>query len=234
MRLDRGAQDTLGSQLQRELREAIRSGRLEEGERLPSSRVLAAELGVSRGLVLDCYEQLSAEGYLTARSGSATRVATRVAARAAPRPGDHRVTATVPRLAVDFRPGVPDLTSFPLHDWLWAVGGAARQAPTAAMGYGDSRGAGALREVLAAYLRRVRGGSGDAERMLICTGYAQGINLVVRWAATGYAGSRSRTLATATCAPSPNEPESRPSRSRWTREAWTWPRSRPPVPEPWW
>ena len=176
LRLDRGAQDTLGSQLQRELREAIRSGRLGEGERLPSSRVLAGELGVSRGLVLDCYEQLTAEGYLTARSGSATRVA----ARAAPRPGDHPVMATSPRLAVDFRPGVPDLTSFPLHDWLWAVGRAAHQAPTAAMGYGDSRGAGALREVLAAYLRRVRGGSGDAERMLICTGYAQGINLVVR------------------------------------------------------
>jgi GntR family transcriptional regulator/MocR family aminotransferase len=175
LRLDREARGTLGSQIQRELREAIRSGRLREGERLPSSRMLASELGVSRGLVLDCYEQLTAEGYLSARSGSATRVA----ARAATRPGDHPATATPPRLAVDFRPGVPDLTSFPMHDWLWAAGRAARQAPTAAMGYGDSRGAGALREVLAAYLRRVRGGSGDAERMLICTGYAQGINLVV-------------------------------------------------------
>jgi GntR family transcriptional regulator / MocR family aminotransferase len=84
------------------------------------------------------------------------------------------------RASSDFRPGVSDLNSFPLHDWLWAVGRAARQAPTAAMGYGDSRGAGALREVLAAYLRRVRGGSGDADRMLICSGFAQGINLVVR------------------------------------------------------
>jgi GntR family transcriptional regulator / MocR family aminotransferase len=127
--------------------------------------------------VLECYEQLTAEGYLSAQPGSATRVA----ARATARPGGDHTAATPPApLTVDFRPGVPDLTSFPLHDWLWAVGRAARGAPTAAMGYGDSRGAAALREVLAAYLRRVRGGSGDADRVLICTGYAQGINLLLR------------------------------------------------------
>jgi GntR family transcriptional regulator/MocR family aminotransferase len=177
LRLDRRAEETLGSQLQRELREAIRSGRLSEGERLPSSRGLAAELCVSRGLVLECYEQLIAEGYLSAQPGSATRVAAGTTAR---RGGDPAVAVAPPPLAVDFRPGVPDLTSFPLHDWLWAVGKAARDAPTAAMGYGDNRGAAALREVLAAYLRRVRGGSNDAERVLICAGYAQGINLLLR------------------------------------------------------
>jgi GntR family transcriptional regulator/MocR family aminotransferase len=176
LRLDRGAGETLGSQLQRELREAIRSGRLGEGERLPSSRTLAGELGVSRGLVLECYEQLAAEGYLSARPGSATRVAGRALARPMVPPA----AASPPPLAVDFRPGVPDLTSFPLHDWLWALGSAARGAPTAAMGYGDGRGAAALREVLAAYLRRVRGGSGDAGRLVICAGYAQGINLLLR------------------------------------------------------
>jgi GntR family transcriptional regulator / MocR family aminotransferase len=176
LRLDRGAGETLGGQLQRELREAIRSGRLAGEERLPSSRSLAARLGVSRGLVLECYEQLVAEGYLSSRPGSATRVAARAATGAG---GDGAVAAAPPPLAVDFRPGVPDLTSFPLHDWLWAVGRAARQAPTTAMGYGDSRGAAPLREVLAAYLRRVRGGSGDAGQVLICTGYAQGINLLL-------------------------------------------------------
>lgn len=176
LRLDREAEETLGSQLQRELREAIRSGRLAEGERLPSSRTLAGELGLSRGLVLECYEQLVAEGYLSTRPGSATRVA----ARARSRPAGTPVTASPRPPALDFRPGIPDLTSFPLHDWLWAVGRAARAAPTAAMGYGDPRGSTALRDVLAAYLRRVRGGSGSAERVLICTGYAQGINLLVR------------------------------------------------------
>jgi GntR family transcriptional regulator / MocR family aminotransferase len=176
LRIDRETEETLGSQLQRELREAIRSGRLREGERLPSSRALADELGLSRGLVLDCYEQLMAEGYLSARPGSATRVAARAAAE---RGGEAAVVPAAP-LAVDFRPGVPDLTSFPLHDWLWAVGRAARAAPTAAMGYGDGRGAPALRAVLAAYLRRVRGGSGDAGRLVICAGFAQGINLLLR------------------------------------------------------
>jgi GntR family transcriptional regulator / MocR family aminotransferase len=176
LRLDRGAAETLGSQLQRELREAIRSGRLAEEERLPSSRALAAELGVSRGLVLECYEQLIAEGYLSSSPGSATRVAARATAGA---DGDRVVAAAPTPLAVDFRPGVPDLTSFPVHDWLWAVGRAVREAPTAAMGYSDSRGAAALREVLAAYLRRVRGGAGDAGQVLICTGYAQGVNLLL-------------------------------------------------------
>lgn len=180
VRLDRDAVEPLGSQLQRELREAIRSGRLAEGERLPSSRTLARELGLSRGLVLECYDQLVAEGYLSARGGSATRVA----GRARSRPSAGPVAASPDPPVVDFRPGVPDLNSFPLNDWLWAVSRAARAAPTVAMGYGDPRGATALREVLAAYLRRVRGGSGDAGRVLICAGYAQGISLVVRalWA----------------------------------------------------
>src|SRR5512135_3856521 len=79
--LDRGRSEPLRIQLERELRDAIRSGRLAAGERLPSSRVLAAELGISRGLVLECYSQLQAEGFLTSRSGSATRVAAGALAR---------------------------------------------------------------------------------------------------------------------------------------------------------
>ncbi|MBO0832889.1 MAG: PLP-dependent aminotransferase family protein, partial [Actinobacteria bacterium] len=175
LRLDRQAREPLGSQLQQELREAVRSGRLSEGERLPSSRALARELGVSRGLVLECYEQLEAEGYLSAQLGSATRVATRT------RPPSALVAAAVPppRPAIDFRPGVPDLASFPMRDWLWALGRAGRELPTAALGYGDPRGSVALRNVLASYLRRVRGGSADPERIVICAGFAQGINLVL-------------------------------------------------------
>jgi GntR family transcriptional regulator/MocR family aminotransferase len=175
LRLDRGARDPLGSQLQHELREAIRSGRLSPGERLPSSRALAGELGVSRGLVQECYGQLEAEGYLNTRAGSATRVAAGAhgpAAAASP-------AAPPARLAVDFRYGVPDLTSFPIHDWLWAVGRAARAAPSAAMGYGDPRGAAALREVLAGYLRRVRGAAAVPDQLVVCSGFAQGINLLL-------------------------------------------------------
>ena len=185
LRLDRRGKGTLGSQLQAELREAIRSGRLGEGERMPSSRTLARELALSRGLVVECYDQLVAEGYLSTLPGSATRVAPRGRLS----PSLRHAPAVTPRPTLDFRPGLPDLTSFPLRDWLWAVGQAARSAPIAAMGYGDARGATALREVLAAYLRRVRGGSGDAERVLICGGYAQGINLVLA-ALRGYGVQR--------------------------------------------
>src|SRR5579859_4382753 len=75
VRLDRAAGQPLRAQLETGLREAIRGGRLRAGERLPSSRELARALGVSRGMVQECYGQLLAEGYLTSRTGSATRVA---------------------------------------------------------------------------------------------------------------------------------------------------------------
>jgi GntR family transcriptional regulator / MocR family aminotransferase len=176
--LDRERDEPLRVQLERELREAIRSGRLAAGERLPSSRALAAELGLSRGLVLECYGQLQAEGFLTSRSGSATRVARN--ARGSSELPERAPAAPAPRLAVDFRAGVPDLTSFPRRDWAWALREACRDATPAELGYGDPRGLEALRGVLAGYLRRVRGAVADAEQVVLCSGFAQGINLVLR------------------------------------------------------
>ena len=114
--VDRDSGDRLCAQLERQLRDAIRSGRLQAGERLPSSRELARVLGLSRGLVQDCYAQLQAEGYLVTRVGSATRVA--ACAQIAPTPAAPPPDAR-PRLIADFRHGVPDLASFPLADWLW-------------------------------------------------------------------------------------------------------------------
>ncbi len=189
--LDRRAAEPLRSQLERQLRDAIRSGRLAVGERLPSSRELARELALSRGLVQDCYAQLQAEGYLSTRVGSATRVAARAGGQPtrAAGPGlghgqagagpDYDVPGR-PRLAVDFASGVPDLASFPRGDWAWAMREVCRAAPTAAFGYGDPRGSQQLREVLAAYLRRVRAAAASAEQIIICTGFAQGLNLVLR------------------------------------------------------
>jgi GntR family transcriptional regulator/MocR family aminotransferase len=176
LRLDRALDQPLRVQLERELRDAIRSGRLAAGERLPSSRALAAELGISRGLVLECYGQLQAEGFLTSRSGSATRVAPgAVSSSVAPaRP------APPARLDVDFLPGVPDLTSFPRRDWAWALREACRSATPVDLGYGDPRGSAAAREVLAGYLRRVRGAVANPERTVLCAGFAQGINLVLQ------------------------------------------------------
>jgi len=184
--MDRAGGRPLRSQLETALRDAIRTGRLVAGERLPSSRELARELGVSRGLVQECYAQLLSEGYLTSQAGSATRVAAgarSVATRPSP------VRTPVPRLIADFEPGVPDLASFPRGDWARAVREACTSAANADLDYGDPRGSLVLREVLAGYLRRVRAADADAARLIACTGYAQGLVLVLR--ALAGAGVRS-------------------------------------------
>jgi GntR family transcriptional regulator / MocR family aminotransferase len=182
--LDRSRPEPLRVQLERELREAIRSGRLGPGERLPSSRAMAAELGISRGLVLECYSQLQAEGFLTAASGSATRVAgsAQLSSPVLPPPEGpvNQWTGKAQRLDVDFQPGVPDLTSFPRRDWAWALRESCRDATPSDLGYGDPRGTRAVREVLAGYLRRVRGTVANPGQIVMCAGFGQGINLVLR------------------------------------------------------
>jgi GntR family transcriptional regulator / MocR family aminotransferase len=186
--LDRRAAEPLRSQLERQIRDAIRSGRLGVGERLPSSRALARELGLSRGLVQDCYGQLQAEGYLSADVGSATRVAARAGAagsgsrepESSPGPGRQQAPAAGPALTVDFASGVPDLASFPRADWAWAVREACRESPNASFNYGDPRGTLELRVVLAAYLRRVRAAAASPDQIVVCQGFAQGLNLVLR------------------------------------------------------
>jgi GntR family transcriptional regulator / MocR family aminotransferase len=181
VRLDRSSGRPLRAQLEDGLRDAIRTGRLRGGERLPSSRELARELGVSRGIVQDCFGQLLAEGYLTSRTGSATRVADIAdvadVAGVAGRPAD---AASGASLIADFAPSVPDLSSFPRGDWAWAVREACGAVPSADLGYGDPRGSAVLREVLAGYLRRVRAAAADPALMVVSTGFAQGVNLVLR------------------------------------------------------
>jgi GntR family transcriptional regulator / MocR family aminotransferase len=135
--------------------------------------------------VQDCYDQLHAEGYLSTRVGSATRVAT-VRARTPQAATTPPTTAT--RLLANFRSGVPDLASFPRADWLWAQRELCRHTPPAAFDYGDPRGSLVLREILAGYLRRVRAAAADPERIVVCTGFAQGLNLVLR--ALVHAGMR--------------------------------------------
>jgi GntR family transcriptional regulator / MocR family aminotransferase len=197
IRIDRDGGQPLRSQLEAAIRSAIREGRLAAGERLPSSRELARDLGVSRGLVQECYGQLLSEGYLDSRVGSATRVAagagpqpatavpaaavpaTAVPAATVPASGA-RPLAARPRLIADFKSGVPDLASFPRGDWAWATQQACRTTASADFDYGDPRGSGVLREVLAGYLRRVRAAAIGPQELVICTGFAQGLALVLR------------------------------------------------------
>lgn len=162
------------AQLEQELRTAIRTGRLAADTALPSTRALAAQLGVSRGVVVEAYEQLVAEGYLTGHERSATRVA----CKAVPaRPAAEEVPAT-PTLDVDFRPGRPDVSQFPRAAWLRSLRRALEEADNEHLGYPDRRGMPQLRESLAVYLNRVRGAAADAGQVIISNGFSQGLALV--------------------------------------------------------
>jgi GntR family transcriptional regulator / MocR family aminotransferase len=164
-------------QLERTLRAAIRDGRLPAGTRLPSSRGLAAELGVSRGVVTSAFDQLAAEGYLETRQGAPVRVARGVRAQ----PTRPPTPSLLARFAYDFSPGLPDLAGFPRDRWLRSLRSAWREAPLDAVGYGDPRGVPDLREALADYLARVRGAAADPEHLIVCTGFRQGLSLTCRW-----------------------------------------------------
>ena len=146
--IDRQGDRPLHEQLERALREDIRSGRLRAGTRLPSTRGLAGELGVSRGVVSEAYGQLAAEGYLAIRQGAPVRVAATVRAPVLHGPGP----SLVQTYGYHFHPGLPDLAGFPREAWLRSVRTALRAAPLNAIGYGDPRGALVLRETLASYL----------------------------------------------------------------------------------
>ena len=165
--LERGGERPLYEQLERALRDAVRDGRLAAGARLPSSRALAAELGVSRGVVTAAYDQLVAEGYLETRQGAPVRVARGVRAQ----PQRSATPSLVEHFAYDFSPGLPDLAGFPRDRWLRSVRSAWRESALDAVGYGDPRGAAELREALGDYLRRARGAVPDPEHTLICTGF---------------------------------------------------------------
>jgi GntR family transcriptional regulator/MocR family aminotransferase len=123
--VQRGAGQPLRLQVERALREAIQSGRLAPGSTLPSTRVLASELEVSRGVVVNAYEQLFAEGYLDARRGSATSVIGRPTTNVAP----NSEPDAPPAPRYDFRPGRPDPALFPRRAWLSAVRRALASAP---------------------------------------------------------------------------------------------------------
>jgi GntR family transcriptional regulator/MocR family aminotransferase len=173
--LDRSARRPLRAQLEDGLREAVRSGRLAAHTRLPASRALAADLGVSRRLVVDAYAQLLAEGYLVARRGAGTYVAEAAAASSAP-----AAEQPARSLRFDFFPGYPDLASFPRGPWLRAMREVLATAPHSSLGYPDARGELELRRALAGHLRRVRGVVVDPQTIVICSGAAQALVLLAR------------------------------------------------------
>jgi GntR family transcriptional regulator/MocR family aminotransferase len=173
LRLEPQPGETLRSALERTLRDAIRGGVLRPGVRLPSSRALAAQLGISRGVASDAYEQLCAQGFLRNRVkaapvvGAVDRPSQSVARRAAPR-----------SVRFDLMPGIPDVSLFPVRSWAQVLVRAAEASPSSALSYGSPRGELELREALADHLGSTRGVVTDPDRIIVLSGTAQGAHVL--------------------------------------------------------
>jgi len=194
-------------QIYRAIRTRIASGALAAGTRLPPTRALANDLGVSRTTVLQAYEQLAAEGFIVGRTGSGSYVSPSATAeikpRAAREPASTRRRALLsrfaerleerrsrplyssyvseqPPVAYDFRYGRPSITDFPVRAWQRCLGRRTRSASVRAHDYGHPQGSPALRSALAGYLSRARGVAVDPAALLIVTGSQQGLDLAAR------------------------------------------------------
>ena len=179
---------TLSAQIQQKVRDDIRSGTLRPGARVPSTRDLARQLGISRHVAVDAYEQLAAEGYLQVRQGARPRVAETAALAAA---ASVAVARVEPRPRYDFSPSVPDVSAFPRSAWLRSLREALVSITDGDLGYGDPRGVTALRVALAEYLGRVRGVVAEPERVVVTSGFTQGLGL----ACQALAAVGARTIA---------------------------------------
>jgi GntR family transcriptional regulator / MocR family aminotransferase len=161
--------------LEAAIREAIKGGRLHGGVALPSTRLLATDLGIGRGTVVDAYAQLVAEGWLVARQGRQTRVAAIPVPEPVPAPRQPER-----RWLHDLRPGRADPSSFPRREWGAALRHVLSTAPSEVFDYAEWRGRVELREALAGYLGRVRGVRCSADDVVVCTGAGHGMGLVFR------------------------------------------------------
>jgi GntR family transcriptional regulator/MocR family aminotransferase len=160
--------------IERALRGAVLSGRLAPGSRLPSSRVLALELGCARATVVGAYEQLVAEGYLVAKAGSGTTVGSVGTAESA----DVDAAGRQARPFTELLPGEPDPSSFPRGAWLASLRRVLRSSPDDLFGYGDHRGQVELRRALASYLGRSRAVVADPSRVVVFGGFASALSIL--------------------------------------------------------
>lgn len=199
--VDRTTSTPMHRQVFDQIREAILGGRLAPGRRLPSSRALADEIGVSRNTVLAAYDQLFAEGYTEGQVGSGTTVSRVLpeevlAARAAKRPpvggegaglsnAGRALLGSKPRVdrstsSSIFRPGLPEISRFPWNHWSRMVAKFWRKPPRHLVSYGEPGGYMPLRVAIADYLRAVRGLACEAEQVIVTAGAQQAIDLAAR------------------------------------------------------
>ncbi|MDF4249152.1 PLP-dependent aminotransferase family protein [Streptomyces sp. WMMB303] len=195
--VDEAPRGGLSDWLVGQIRRAIADGRLPTGSRLPATRVLAADLKVSRGVVTESYRRLVEDGHVVGRGRSGTVVAATPlngargpAGTTGPRPvagmfdtsprADVFDTFRAAPARIDLSPGLPDLAAFPRTAWLRAERAALAEAAAGTLGYGDPRGAPELRRAVAGWLRVNRGIAAAPEEIIIVAGTAQALGLVAQ------------------------------------------------------
>jgi GntR family transcriptional regulator / MocR family aminotransferase len=176
LRVVRDRRRTLAAQIEDQLRSAIRSGAVKAGARIPSTRDLARQLGVSRRVVVEAYAQLAAEGYLVLRQGAQPHISEATAQQ----DSSFERAAVSRRPRFDFRPNSPDVSSFPRAAWLRSLREALGTLGDAELLYGDPRGVEELRTALSEYLGRVRGVVADPDHLIVTSGFSQGLGIVCR------------------------------------------------------
>ncbi|MFJ9041565.1 PLP-dependent aminotransferase family protein [Streptomyces sp. NPDC102406] len=176
MNVVRDSEVPLTSQIQRFIKSEVAAGVLHPGSRLPSSRSLADDLGVSRSVVVEAYGQLVAEGYLEAVQGAGTRVVRHL--RPEPVVPTLLDDGRVPDVRWDLRPGAPAFPHFPRRDWLTSYQRALQGADPADHDYPPPAGVPTLRVELAHYLGRVCGVPSTPDEIMVVAGFAQTLGLL--------------------------------------------------------
>ena len=195
IQLSRESTVPLYMQLYQQIKALIASEQLRPGDRIPSSRALAAELNVSRVIVSQCFEYLIMEGYLEGKTGAGTFVAKvqpehllqagsaaesnspRVK-NASPPPEEKKPGSRI--TAQPFQIGTPSLDRFPYHIWQKIGNNVLRDLKQYHLGYEDTLGLWELRKAIAGYLRVARGVTCEAAQVMVVTGSQQGLNLVIQ------------------------------------------------------
>ncbi|MED4354612.1 PLP-dependent aminotransferase family protein [Schinkia azotoformans] len=182
--IDRTLDIPLKRQVYEYIRKLILNGELKAGEKLPATRECASQLGISRNVVIEAFEQLLAEGYIVGQQGSGTFVAEGAFLEQIQ---DERTTTLEiseeciqEKGVIDFRSGLPALDIFPRKDWGRLAKDVCLEAPDYAFGYDHPEGRLELRKILSQYLRRTRGVNCHADQIVITSGATQAFSLITK------------------------------------------------------
>jgi GntR family transcriptional regulator/MocR family aminotransferase len=178
--LERGTATPLHAQLTDALRKLILSGRAPSGTRLPASRMLAAELSISRMTATTALDQLTAEGYLETRPGAGTFVAADLPHIAPPRPAPANAVLPEPSAPLPFHPAIPDLSLFPHKLWARHLERAWRAPDPGLLALPDPAGYAPLRIAITDHLAAWRGMEVDPRQVVITSGASEAFELIAR------------------------------------------------------